>query len=90
MRMDLIAWIVVGLVGGVIARFLMPGADPGGYTLTVLLGIAGAILGGFVALTLGIGNAISDLDSGTIALSILGALVLLGSYRLVSRGQTTI
>ena len=82
--MGIIAWIVVGLIGGAIAKALMPGDDPGGIFVTILLGIAGAIVGGFIAVALGISNGIDDFDIGSIVLSILGAMLLLVGYRVVS------
>jgi uncharacterized membrane protein YeaQ/YmgE (transglycosylase-associated protein family) len=83
--MNIIAWIIVGLIGGALAKLLMPGKDPGGILLTILLGIAGAILGGFLSVALGVGNGVDDFDIGTIFLSVVGAMLLLGAYRLVTR-----
>ncbi len=82
--MNIIAWIVVGLIGGAIARLLMPGRDPGGVIITIVLGIAGAILGGFLSIALGVGNGVDDFDVGTIVLSVIGAMILLAGYRLVA------
>jgi uncharacterized membrane protein YeaQ/YmgE (transglycosylase-associated protein family) len=82
--MNILAWILVGLIGGLIAKALMPGDDPGGIIITVLLGIAGAIVGGFVSVALGIGNGVDDFDIGTIVLSIAGAMLLLFGYRMVA------
>jgi uncharacterized membrane protein YeaQ/YmgE (transglycosylase-associated protein family) len=81
--MSIIAWIIVGLIAGAIAKMLMPGDDPGGIILTILLGIAGAIVGGFVAVALNISNGIDDFDIGTIVLAILGSMLLLFGYRMV-------
>jgi uncharacterized membrane protein YeaQ/YmgE (transglycosylase-associated protein family) len=83
--MNIIAWIIVGLIGGALAKLLMPGKDPGGILVTVLLGIAGAIVGGLLSIALGIGNGVDDFDVGTIFLSVVGAMLLLGAYRLVTR-----
>jgi uncharacterized membrane protein YeaQ/YmgE (transglycosylase-associated protein family) len=82
--MNIIAWIIVGLIGGALAKFLMPGDDPGGILLTILLGIVGAIVGGFVAVALGMGNGIDDFDIGTIVLSVFGSIILLAGYRMVA------
>ena len=60
--MGILAWIVVGLIGGGIAKMLMPGNDPGGLILTILLGIAGAIVGGFIAVALDISNGVDGFD----------------------------
>ena len=81
--MNIIAWIVVGLNGGAVAKLLMPGPQPGGIIITILLGIAGAILGGFLSIALGLGNGVDDFDFGTIVLSVVGAMILLAGYRLV-------
>jgi uncharacterized membrane protein YeaQ/YmgE (transglycosylase-associated protein family) len=81
--MGILAWIVVGLIGGALAKLLMPGKDPGGIILTILLGIAGAVLGGFIAVALDISNGVDDFDFGSIVLSIIGSMVLLLAYRLV-------
>jgi uncharacterized membrane protein YeaQ/YmgE (transglycosylase-associated protein family) len=77
-------WILVGLIGGALAKFLLPGNDPGGILLTIVLGIAGALLGGFLSVALGIGNGIDDFDIGTIVLSIIGSILLLLGYRLIA------
>jgi uncharacterized membrane protein YeaQ/YmgE (transglycosylase-associated protein family) len=84
--MGILAWIVVGLVGGSIAKLLMPGKDPGGIVLTILLGIGGAIAGGFIAVATGISNGVDDFDIGSIVLAILGAMLLLGIYRMIAGG----
>ncbi|HXG36186.1 MAG TPA: GlsB/YeaQ/YmgE family stress response membrane protein [Dehalococcoidia bacterium] len=81
--MNILSWLLVGLIGGLIARWLMPGSEPGGIILTILLGIAGAIVGGFLAVALGLGNGIDDFDIGTIVLSVIGAMLLLAIYRMI-------
>ncbi len=83
--MNIIAWILVGLIGGSLAKLLMPGRDPGGLIITILLGIAGALVGGFLSVALGVGNGVDDFDIGTIVLSVVGAMLILGDYRLVTR-----
>lgn len=83
--MNIIAWIVVGLIGGVIGKALLPGKDPGGFFITILLGIAGAMLGGFLSIALGIGNGVDDFDIGTIVLAVVGTMILLLGYRLVAK-----
>lgn len=90
--MGILAWIVVGLIGGVIAKLIVPGDDPGGagpigIVITIALGIVGALLGGFLAVAMGIGNGVDDFDIGTIVLSIVGAVLILVAYKaLVGRG----
>jgi uncharacterized membrane protein YeaQ/YmgE (transglycosylase-associated protein family) len=80
---SILAWIVVGLIAGLLAKMLMPGKDPGGIILTILLGIAGAVVGGFIAVALDISNGVDDFDIGTIVLAVLGAMLILSAYRLV-------
>jgi uncharacterized membrane protein YeaQ/YmgE (transglycosylase-associated protein family) len=77
----IIFWIIVGGVAGVLAKLIMPGDDPGGFIITILLGIAGAIVGGFLASLIGIGGG------GwiwSILIATIGAIVLLAIYRLVA------
>jgi uncharacterized membrane protein YeaQ/YmgE (transglycosylase-associated protein family) len=84
-QVSILAWIIVGLIGGAIAQLLVKddpiGGGIGGFVVTILLGIAGALLGGFVAVALGISNGIDDFDVGTIILSILGAVLILVAYK---------
>ena len=78
----IIWWIVIGLIAGGIAKLLMPGKDPGGCLITILLGIAGALLAGFI------GKAIGWYDEGEAAgfvAAIVGAFIILLIYRLVMR-----
>jgi len=85
--MNILAWILVGLIGGVLARFLMPGSDdvPFGIIGTILLGIAGAIVGGFIAVALGLSNGVDDFDIGTVVLAVVGAMLLLFGFRMLRR-----
>ena len=83
--MGLIAWIVLGLVAGLIAKALMPGRDPSGCFITVVIGIIGALLGGFLSSALGFGG-LSGLDFRSICIAILGSIVLLAIWRLI-RGR---
>ena len=80
--MGILAWILFGLVVGVIAKLLMPGRDPGGFIVTILLGIAGALIGGFIGRAMGLYDA--NQGAGWI-MSILGAVVLLALYRMMVR-----
>jgi uncharacterized membrane protein YeaQ/YmgE (transglycosylase-associated protein family) len=80
--MGILAWILFGLVVGVIAKLLMPGRDPGGFIVTILLGIAGALVGGFVGRAMGFYEA--NEGAGWL-MSILGAIVLLALYRMMVR-----
>ena len=81
---DLLSWIVFGLVAGIVAKLLMPGRDPGGFIVTILLGIAGSLLGGYIAKLLGIGGGWLT----GFVLAVIGALLLLAIYRLVKGSGT--
>lgn len=83
--MGIIGWIVLGLIAGLIAKLILPGDDPGGVIVTTLIGVAGAIVGGFIASALGIGELGKFFDIGTWLLAIGGSLLLLLLYRLVAR-----
>lgn len=83
----LISWILFGLVAGIIAKFLMPGKDPGGCIITSLLGIAGAIVGGFIATWLGFGG-LDAWDWRSFIVAVLGAILLLALYRVLSGKKT--
>lgn len=77
--MEILWWILFGLVVGVIAKLLMPGRDPGGFVITILLGILGALLGGFLGRVLGIYR---EGETAGFIMSLLGAIIILGIYRL--------
>ena len=80
--MTVLGWILFGLVVGVVAKFLTPGRDPGGFILTTLLGVAGALLGGYIGRALGF---YGPNQAAGFLMSVLGAIVLLLIYRAVSR-----
>jgi len=76
--MGIIGWILLGLLAGVIAKAIMPGAESLGIILTTLLGIGGALLGGFLATALGLGDPIDEFfDISTWVAAIVGALIIL-------------
>jgi uncharacterized membrane protein YeaQ/YmgE (transglycosylase-associated protein family) len=77
--MHIIGWIVFGLVVGIVAKFLMPGRDPGGFVITALIGIVGAVVGGFVGRTIGL---YKDGDPVGFVMAVIGAIILLAVYRL--------
>ncbi len=81
----ILGWIIFGLIVGAIAKLLMPGRDPGGIIVTMLVGIVGAVLGGYAGRAMGM---YGPNDSAGIFMSILGAVVLLFLYRMVARGRT--
>lgn len=78
--MGILTWLILGLVVGVVAKLIMPGEDPGGLFITILIGIGGAMLGGFISTALGIGD-VSGFNLGSIAIATGGALLLLFGYR---------
>ena len=83
--MAILAWIIIGLVVGALAKLVMPGRDPGGFIVTILLGIGGAFVGG------ALGRALGFYDPGQPAgwiVSILGAGLLLAGYRALSGRRT--
>ena len=80
--MGIISWIVMGLVAGALAKWIMPGNDPGGLIVTILIGIAGAFVGGFIGTLVGLGS-VTGFDLVSMALAIGGALVLLYGYRML-------
>ena len=75
-----LGWIVFGLIVGIIAKLLMPGRDPGGFIVTILLGIAGALLGGFLGRSLG---WYGPNDNAGFLMSLAGAIILLALYRML-------
>ncbi|EAM6135445.1 GlsB/YeaQ/YmgE family stress response membrane protein [Salmonella enterica] len=84
--MGIIAWIIFGLIAGVIAKLLMPGRDGGGFILTCILGIVGAIVGGWLATMFGIGGSISGFNLHSFLVAVVGAIVVLVIFRLLRRG----
>jgi len=81
--MSLIAWIVLGLLAGAIAKMLMPGRDPGGCVMTIVIGIVGALLGGWLSTLFGFGGLGGQLDWRNLVIAVLGSIVLLGLWRLM-------
>src|SRR4029079_11610856 len=80
--MVILSWIVFGLVIGIIAKLLMPGKDPGGFIVTILLGVAGALVGGFIGRAMGL---YSEGQGAGWLMSIVGAIILLALYRMMIR-----
>lgn len=81
--MSIVLWILFGLVVGVIAKLLTPGRDPGGFIITALLGIAGALVGGFIGRALGLYPSYQS--TGGFFMSIVGAVIILAIYHAVTR-----
>lgn len=82
--MGIFSWIIMGLIVGVLAKFVLPGRDPGGLVVTILLGIAGAFVGGFVGSRIGIGS-VTGFNLGSILLATGGAVALLILYRVIKK-----
>ena len=85
--MAVIGWIVFGLVVGAVAKLVMPGRDPGGIIVTMLLGIAGALLGGFLGRAMGL---YGPGEAAGFLMSFLGAVILLMLYRMMVRRRRTL
>ncbi len=85
--MDILLWIIFGLVVGIVAKFLMPGHDPGGIILTIVLGIVGALLGGWLGRAIGL---YQPNEPAGFIMAVVGAIVVLGIYRLVLPGRSRI
>lgn len=82
--MGIFTWLIFGLLVGALAKWIMPGRDPGGIFITMLLGIAGAMVGGFLASLIGIGS-VSGFNFGSIIIAVAGAMLLLWLYRKLKR-----
>ena len=78
--MGILTWILLGLVAGILARWIMPGRDPGGIIVTILIGIAGAVVGGAIASLAGLGT-VTGFNLWSIIIALLGAILLLAIYR---------
>jgi uncharacterized membrane protein YeaQ/YmgE (transglycosylase-associated protein family) len=85
--MGILAWIVVGLIAGALAKLIMPGDDPGGIIVTILIGIVGAFVGGLVVNLFG-GAGVTGFNIWSILVATLGAIILLAIYRLVAPRMT--
>ena len=83
--MAILTWIILGLVSGLIAKFVMPGRDPGGIIVTILVGITGAVIGGFISSALGFGS-VSGINIRSIVIAAIGAFALLFALRMLRRG----
>ncbi len=78
--MGILSWILMGLIAGALGKFIMPGDDPGGIFVTILIGIAGAFVGGFIASAVGFGT-VTGFDIRSLLIAIGGAVLLLFAYR---------
>ena len=84
----ILGWIIFGLIAGVIAKAIMPGKDPGGAIVTIILGIVGAIIGGFISRALGFGGTGDNVSEPgflvSLVFAVIGALVVLAVYRMLT------
>jgi len=85
--MGIIAWIIFGLIAGALAKFIFPGDDPGGCFLTIIIGIVGAMVGGFIMTGLGYGE-VTGFNLYSFGVAILGSIVILAIYRVLIGGKT--
>jgi uncharacterized membrane protein YeaQ/YmgE (transglycosylase-associated protein family) len=83
MEIGIISWIVIGIIAGILGKLIMPGRDPGGFLITVVIGMAGAVIGGFVLRLLG-GAGVTGFNLWSIVVATLGAVILLAIYRLIA------
>jgi uncharacterized membrane protein YeaQ/YmgE (transglycosylase-associated protein family) len=83
--MGILSWILIGLIVGALAKWIMPGPDPGGMIVTILLGIAGAFVGGAIASAVGLGT-FTGFNLGSLLIAVGGALLLLFAYRKLRSG----
>jgi len=82
--MGFLSWILLGLIAGALAKFIMPGKDPGGCLVTTIIGVVGAVVAGFLGTMLGIGK-IESFDLGGILLATIGAIIVLVIFRVVKK-----
>ncbi len=83
MEIGIISWIVIGIIAGILGKLIMPGRDPGGFLITVVIGMAGAVIGGLVLRVLG-GAGVTGFNLWSIVVATLGAVILLAIYRLIA------
>ncbi|MEZ5523359.1 MAG: GlsB/YeaQ/YmgE family stress response membrane protein [Pseudomonadales bacterium] len=78
--MGILSWIVFGLIAGILAKWIMPGRDGGGFIMTIIIGVAGAFVGGFIGSLIGFGG-VSGFNIGSFITAVCGALLLLFIFR---------
>jgi uncharacterized membrane protein YeaQ/YmgE (transglycosylase-associated protein family) len=83
--MDILLWIVFGLVVGIVAKLIMPGQDPGGIIVTIVLGVVGALLGGWVGRVLGFYR---EGEAAGFIMAVVGAVIVLAIYRMVAPSRS--
>ena len=85
--MGILTWIIIGAIAGVLGKLIMPGRDPGGFIITILLGIAGAFVGGLVVNLLFGSGGVTGFNIWSILVATLGAIILLAIYRAFAGGS---
>jgi uncharacterized membrane protein YeaQ/YmgE (transglycosylase-associated protein family) len=80
--MGILSWIILGLIAGALAKWIMPGDDPGGIIVTIIIGIVGGVIGGAIGTALGFGD-VSGFNITSVLLAVGGAIVLLIGYRAI-------
>lgn len=88
MEIGIVSWIAVGLIAGILGKLIMPGRDPGGFLLTIVIGMLGALVGGLVVQLLG-GTGLTGFSIWSILVATLGAFILLAIYRLFAGSRRT-
>ena len=88
--MGIIGWIIFGLIIGIIAKLLMPGRDPGGFIVTIIIGIVGSVIGGYIEEWIGLYQTTNGVPAGGWVMSIIGAIILLVIYRLLFRRSSVV
>jgi uncharacterized membrane protein YeaQ/YmgE (transglycosylase-associated protein family) len=86
MEIGIISWILIGIIAGILGKLIMPGRDPGGFLLTIVIGMVGALVGGFAVRLLG-GVGVTGFNVWSILVATLGAVILLAIYRLITAGR---
>lgn len=84
--MGILSWVILGLIAGALAKFIMPGNQSSGWIITIVLGIVGAVVGGFIGSALGFGD-VNGFNFRSLIIATVGALVVLGIYSMVAKGN---
>jgi uncharacterized membrane protein YeaQ/YmgE (transglycosylase-associated protein family) len=79
-HMGILSWIIFGLIAGILAKWIMPGEDGGGFIMTVILGVVGALIGGYISTFFGMGR-VDGFNLGSFVVAVIGSLVVLFIYR---------
>ena len=86
--MGILSWIIFGLIAGILAKWIMPDKDSGGFFMTILLGIVGAVLGGWISTLFGFG-IVDGFNFGSFVVAVIGAIVVLFIYRKIKSSRLT-